>query len=129
MPFKSQDQRGYMWIHHPKIAKRWEKITDDKSLPKKASASDNAAFDTHQTDPRRLKAEVEKDLNIAPQVELPKAGDVRLVWDPRNGERSAIKVKSVRHDHFIGIDHGGEAVSAVWDNQRKTWKRYGRIGI
>jgi len=23
MPFKSKKQQRYMWIHHPKIAKRW----------------------------------------------------------------------------------------------------------
>lgn len=25
MPFRSQAQRGYMHIHHPEIAKRWDK--------------------------------------------------------------------------------------------------------
>lgn len=23
MPFKSEAQRRYLWIHHPEIAKRW----------------------------------------------------------------------------------------------------------
>jgi hypothetical protein len=35
MPFKSQDQRAYMHIHHPRIAARWEEHTPkDKKLPK-----------------------------------------------------------------------------------------------
>jgi hypothetical protein len=58
MPFKSEDQRGYMWEHHPDIAKRWEKITDDSKLPKRMSdGGDNSSFDPHQTDPRKLRME------------------------------------------------------------------------
>jgi hypothetical protein len=25
MPYKSEKQRGYMHVHHPKIAKEWDK--------------------------------------------------------------------------------------------------------
>jgi hypothetical protein len=36
MPFKSQQQRKYMYSQHPQIAKRWEKETPKgKKLPKK----------------------------------------------------------------------------------------------
>ena len=35
MPFKSQAQRGWMYVHHPEMAKRWEKETrKGKKLPK-----------------------------------------------------------------------------------------------
>jgi len=36
MPFKSEAQRKFMWAKHLEIAKRWEKETPRKSLPKKA---------------------------------------------------------------------------------------------
>ena len=35
MPFKSKAQQKFMYARHPKIAKRWAKITDFKHLPKK----------------------------------------------------------------------------------------------
>ena len=35
MPFKSEKQRAYMHIHHPEIAKRWDKETK-KELPEYA---------------------------------------------------------------------------------------------
>jgi hypothetical protein len=35
MPFKSQAQRAYMYIHHPEIAKEFESATPKgKKLPK-----------------------------------------------------------------------------------------------
>jgi hypothetical protein len=39
MPYKSAKQRAYMHIHHPEIAKRWDKETGgkvSKSKPRKA---------------------------------------------------------------------------------------------
>ncbi len=35
MPFKSQAQRKWMYANHPEMAKRWEKETKKKKLPKK----------------------------------------------------------------------------------------------
>ena len=35
MPFKSQAQRAWMHMHHPKMAKRWEKHTPKGKLPHK----------------------------------------------------------------------------------------------
>lgn len=35
MPFKSQAQRKFMYARHPKIAKRFEKETPKKALPKR----------------------------------------------------------------------------------------------
>lgn len=35
MPFKSQAQRAFMFIHHPKIAKEFEASTVNKKLPYK----------------------------------------------------------------------------------------------
>jgi hypothetical protein len=37
MPYKSAKQRGYMHVHHPKIAARWDKETGGKVVPKKGS--------------------------------------------------------------------------------------------
>lgn len=37
MPFKSQAQRAYMYIHHPAIAKRWSReYPNQGKLPKHA---------------------------------------------------------------------------------------------
>lgn len=33
MPFKSKAQQRFMFAKHPKIAKRWAKATNFKSLP------------------------------------------------------------------------------------------------
>ena len=34
MPFKSKAQAGYMWVHHPSIAKEFaDKTVDIKKLP------------------------------------------------------------------------------------------------
>ena len=34
MPWKSKAQRGYMHVHHPEIARRWDKHTPEgKKLP------------------------------------------------------------------------------------------------
>jgi hypothetical protein len=38
MPFKSQAQRKWMHANHPEMAKRWEKETPKKKLPKKKKA-------------------------------------------------------------------------------------------
>jgi hypothetical protein len=35
MPFVSQQQRKWMYATHPKMAKRWEKETPKKKLPRK----------------------------------------------------------------------------------------------
>ena len=37
MPMKSQAQRRWMWATHPKMARRWEAHTPDKSLPEKVA--------------------------------------------------------------------------------------------
>jgi len=34
-PFRSKAQQRYMFAKHPKIAKRWSKITNFKRLPKR----------------------------------------------------------------------------------------------
>jgi len=40
MPFKSQAQRAYMFIHLPSIAKKWaEKYGPGKNLPKHVNKS------------------------------------------------------------------------------------------
>jgi hypothetical protein len=36
MPFKSQQQRKWMYANKPAMAKRWEKETPKKKLPVKA---------------------------------------------------------------------------------------------
>jgi hypothetical protein len=35
MPFKSEKQRRYMWVHHPKIARRWSHKYGSKPRGKK----------------------------------------------------------------------------------------------
>ncbi len=37
MPFKSEAQRKWMYANHPEMAKKWEKHTKEKKLPKKLS--------------------------------------------------------------------------------------------
>lgn len=37
MPFKSEAQRKYMYSRLPEVAKRWEKETPKKKLPKKVA--------------------------------------------------------------------------------------------
>ena len=34
MPFESEAQRGWMWAKHPAMAKKWEKHTPNKKLPR-----------------------------------------------------------------------------------------------
>jgi len=41
MPFRSEKQRRYMWMHHPEIAKRWTKKYGSKVVKK---AAKKAAF-------------------------------------------------------------------------------------
>jgi hypothetical protein len=43
MPYKSQAQRAYLHIHHPKIAARWDKEGGTpKNLPKHVKGSEAA---------------------------------------------------------------------------------------
>lgn len=35
MPFRSEKQRKYLWMHHPEIAKRWDEKYGSKIKPKK----------------------------------------------------------------------------------------------
>ncbi len=35
MPFKSEKQRKYLWIHNPEIAKKWEKEYGSAIVKKK----------------------------------------------------------------------------------------------
>jgi len=37
MPYKSAKQRAYMHIHHPEIAKKWDKKYGGKIAPKKTT--------------------------------------------------------------------------------------------
>lgn len=37
MPFLSQAQRKWMYANHPEMARRWEKETPKKKLPKKVA--------------------------------------------------------------------------------------------
>lgn len=37
MPFKSERQRRYMWVKHPKIAKKWTKKYGSKVVKGKSS--------------------------------------------------------------------------------------------
>jgi hypothetical protein len=39
MPYKSQKQAAYMHIHHPEIAKRWDKEAESGSKKKKKKHS------------------------------------------------------------------------------------------
>ena len=40
MPWKSQAQRAYMWIHHPEVAKGFEAVTPKGAkLPKHVKAT------------------------------------------------------------------------------------------
>lgn len=44
MPFKSQNQRKWMYATHPEMAERWEEHTPKgKALPKKVSKNDKKA--------------------------------------------------------------------------------------
>lgn len=45
MPFKSKAQEGYMHIHHPDIAKRWDKITNNpKALPEHVKQKEHSSI-------------------------------------------------------------------------------------
>jgi len=46
MPFKSQDQRKWMWANKPEMAKKWEAHTPDKKLPEKVSDSSKSSSDS-----------------------------------------------------------------------------------
>lgn len=35
MPFRSEKQRRFLWMHHPEIAKRWTKEHGSKIVPSK----------------------------------------------------------------------------------------------
>lgn len=35
MPYKSAKQRAYLHIHHPKLAKKWDKQYGGKIVPKR----------------------------------------------------------------------------------------------
>ena len=42
MPFRSQAQRGWMHVHHPAMAKRWEAETpQERALPQHVAAPDH----------------------------------------------------------------------------------------
>lgn len=41
MPYQSQKQAAYMHIHHPEIAKKWDKKYYHKALKKKATKPTN----------------------------------------------------------------------------------------
>lgn len=93
------------------------------------AASDNARFDPHSTDPMRLAAEVRKDLGVSAEYGNPQPGDVRLVYDRKEGKPAPAKVKRVDGDSFTAIDQAGENIRAVWDPRNKRWMRYGKVSI
>lgn len=45
MPFKSEAQRKWMWSNLPDMARRWEKETPNKKLPKRRRNRSSAASD------------------------------------------------------------------------------------
>lgn len=50
MPIRSQAQRAFLHIHHPGIAKRWERETSKGKLPKHV----RDARDTSEIDPKEV---------------------------------------------------------------------------
>lgn len=48
MPFKSEAQRRYLWMHHPEVARKWaHKYGSGKNLPyrKKKSKRKHSYYD------------------------------------------------------------------------------------
>lgn len=45
MPFKSQQQRRFMYSQHPDIARRWERETPPGKLPRKKECNDPIAME------------------------------------------------------------------------------------
>lgn len=43
MPFKSKTQRAWMYANEPEMAKKWQKKTGKKKLPKKVKADREVA--------------------------------------------------------------------------------------
>lgn len=39
MPFRSKAQRGYLWVHHPEIARKWTKKYGSKIRPSRPKKS------------------------------------------------------------------------------------------
>ncbi len=50
MPWKSQAQRAYMWIHHPEVAKEFESMT-----PKGAKLPKHVKSGAPKKPPKRAK--------------------------------------------------------------------------
>src|SRR5258708_38769157 len=51
MAVKSQSQRAWMHIHHPKMAKRWERETPKGKLPKHVSEASPFKVSSAETSP------------------------------------------------------------------------------
>ena len=45
MPFRSEKQRRYLWMHHPEIAKKWTKEHGSKIVPSKKKKKSKKATD------------------------------------------------------------------------------------
>jgi hypothetical protein len=44
MPFKSEAQRRYLWMHEPEIAKKWTHEGKNKGLPKHKKKKDTGFY-------------------------------------------------------------------------------------
>lgn len=68
MPYESQAQQGYMHVHHPEIAKKWDKEDKgNKNLPYHKQSK----LSTSETGPEAFHKEVEKRMKCL-EAELPK---------------------------------------------------------
>jgi hypothetical protein len=45
MPFESEKQRKYMWVHHPEIAEQWSKEAKESNQPLVRKGDDDDGFE------------------------------------------------------------------------------------
>lgn len=83
---------------------------------------DEPYFNVGATDPMRL--EIMKDLGMDGNLRNPVAGSMRLVFDPRTREKTAVKVKAPYVDAFDGTAEDGQGLRAVWSPGENTWVRH-----
>lgn len=129
MPFKSKAQQGYMFIHHPKIAKEFAKKTDFSHLPEKvekaatldfgselcgnSSATSGALFKEDMPKPIHT-ADVFSNKSVKPYTERPIGmRDINTAEDDTMMGRFAKRMSSRDYIDNLNLGFGTKAQRAA----------------
>jgi hypothetical protein len=114
MPFKSDAQRKYMWLHHPKMAREWQAATPKgEKLPEHVKAKKAEMVKSAEPPPPPGVSVREWDEHLAGDTPLTEGGQVEL--------EHADTIRRIKEDPSITV---AEAANMIADDHEEEHEGY-----